>query len=83
MANLNLEIISLEGVVLECECHMVVVPAIEGDMGIMYGHESIISKLKEGQILVYDDKQNITNQFDIIGGYAEMHGEDRISVLID
>lgn len=83
MTNLNLEIISVEGVILNCECSMAVVPSVEGEIGVMYGHESIIAKLKEGQISVYDDKQNIVKQIDITGGYAEMHGAEKLSVLVD
>ena len=81
--NLNLEIISLKGVVLKCDCNMAVVPSIEGELGIMYGHESVIAKLKIGQITVFDDKQNILKQIEVSGGYAEMHGADKLSVLID
>ncbi len=83
MTNLNLEIISVQGVILKCECNMAVVPSVEGDIGVMYGHESIIAKLQEGQITVYDDKQNIVKQIDIVGGYAEMHGAEKLSVLVD
>lgn len=83
MANLNLEIISVQGIVLKCECSMAVVPSVEGDLGIMFGHESIIAKLREGQITVYDDKQNIVKQIDVKGGYAEMHGAETLSVLVD
>ena len=83
MANLNLEIISVQGVILKWQCDMVVVPSVEGEIGVMYGHESIIAKLKEGQISVYDDKQNIIKQIEITGGYAEMHGAEKLSVLVD
>ena len=83
MTNFNLEIISVQGVVLKCDCHMAVVPSTEGDLGIMYGHESLIAKLREGQITIYDDKQNIVKQIDVKGGYAEMHGADLLSVLVD
>ena len=62
---------------------MAVVPSVEGELGIMFGHESIIAKLREGQITVYDDKQNIVKQIDVKGGYAEMHGAENLSVLVD
>jgi F0F1-type ATP synthase epsilon subunit len=83
MTQLNLEIISVSGVILKCECSMAVVPSVEGDIGVMLGHESIIAKLREGQISVYDDKQNIIKQIDILGGYAEMHDAKKLSVLVD
>jgi F0F1-type ATP synthase epsilon subunit len=83
MANLNLEVISLQGVVLKCECSMAVIPSVDGELGVMYGHESIIAKLREGQITVYDDKQTIVKQIDVKGGYAEMHGAGTLLVLVD
>lgn len=83
MANLNLEIISIHGIVFTGQCHMAVVPSVEGDLGVMYGHESIIAKLREGQVTVFDEKQNIVKQIEITGGYAEMHGAEKLSVLVD
>ncbi len=81
--NLNLEIISVQGIVFKGQCHMAVVPSVEGDLGVMYGHESVIAKLREGQITLYDDKQIITKQIDVKGGLAEMHGAEKLSVLVD
>ncbi len=83
MANLNLEVISVNGVVFKGECNMAVVPSVEGDIGVMYGHESLITKLREGQITVYDDKQNVVKQIDVSGGFAEMHAAETLSILVD
>lgn len=83
MTNLNLEIISVYGIVFKGECNMAVVPSVEGDLGVMQGHESIITKLREGQITIFDDKQNVLHQIDVKGGYAEMHEASKLSVLID
>ncbi len=83
MTNLNLEIISITGVVFKGQCSMAVVPSVEGDIGVMYGHESVIAKLRQGQIVVYDDKQNIIKEIAVEGGYAEMHGAEKLSVLVD
>lgn len=83
MANLNLEIISIHGVVFEGECNMAVVPSVEGDIGVMYGHESLIAKLREGQIMIFDDKQNVVKEIAVKGGLAEMHGAETLSVLVD
>lgn len=83
MSNLNLEIISVTGVVFKGQCNMAVVPSVEGDIGVMFGHESLITKLREGQITIYDDKQNIVKQIDVKGGFAEMHAAETLSVLVD
>ena len=83
MSKLNLEIISPTGVVFKGQCAMAVVPSAAGEIGVMQGHESVIASLKEGQVKVYDDKQNIVKTFDIVSGYAEMHGDDKLLVLLD
>lgn len=83
MTNLNLEVISVTGVVFKGQCDMAVIPSVEGDIGVMFGHESLITKLREGQITVYDDKQNIVKQIDVSGGFAEMHAAETLSVLVD
>jgi F-type H+-transporting ATPase subunit epsilon len=73
--SLHLEIISPTGVLFKGACHMVVIPSIEGDIGVMHGHESIMVTLKAGQIAIYDDKQNITKTFDVENGFAEQSAE--------
>ncbi|MBP7710049.1 MAG: hypothetical protein KA100_03150 [Rickettsiales bacterium] len=75
MANLNLEIISPTGVLFKGACHMAVVPSVEGDMGVMHGHEAVIVNLKAGQVVVYDDKQNVIQSFDVVSGFAEQSAE--------
>jgi len=83
MSALNLEIISVQGIIFKGECNMAVVPSVNGDIGVMHGHEAVIAKLREGQITVYDDKQNILKQIEVEGGYAEMQGLDKLMVLVD
>ena len=83
MTALNLEIISPQGLVFKGQCAMAVVPTAAGEIGVMHGHEVVISSLEEGKISVYDDKQNITNSFDVHSGFAEMHGVDRLVILLD
>ncbi len=73
--SLHLEIISPTGVLFRGVCHMVVIPSVEGDIGVMHGHESIMVTLKAGQIAIYDDKQNVVKTFDIENGFAEQSAE--------
>ena len=49
----------------------------------MYGHEAIISNLREGEIQLYDDSQNIFKTVDIKGGFAEMQGEEKLLILVN
>jgi len=83
MSNLKLEIISPEGVIFNGNCHIAVIPSTLGDIGFMYGHEAVVALIREGQITVFDDKQNILKQIDVVGGYVEMNGAEKLSVLVD
>lgn len=83
MSNLKLEIISPAGVVFKGECSMAVIPSMNGEIGVMQGHEAFISALREGQIVVYDDKQNIVKSFEVVSGFAEMQSAEKLLVLFD
>ena len=83
MANLNLEIISPSGILFSGACNMATVPSVEGEMGIMFGHEAVIATLKEGQITVYDDKQNVIKTLEVKSGFAKMQSAEKLLVLVD
>jgi F-type H+-transporting ATPase subunit epsilon len=83
MADLNLEIIAPTGVIFKGSCHMAVVPSVDGEIGVMYGHETIVAMLKAGQISVYDNKQNVVKTFAVESGFAEMQGAEKLLVLVD
>jgi len=83
MSLLKLEIISPNGVLFKGECYLVTVPSIDGELGVMHGHEAVLAALREGQVVVYDDKQNVVKSFDVQGGFAEMQGTEKLLVLVD
>ena len=62
---------------------MATVPSVEGEMGIMFGHEAVIATLKEGQITVYDDKQNVIKTLEVKSGFAKMQSAEKLLVLVD
>jgi F0F1-type ATP synthase epsilon subunit len=83
MSDLKIEIISIEGPVFKGSCNIAVVPSNSGDLGIMFGHEAIISNLREGEIKLYDDSQNIFKTVAVKSGFAEMQGEEKLLILIN
>ena len=83
MTHLKLEIISPAGTLFKGDCAIVTVPSVEGEMGVMYGHEAVIVSLQEGQIKVLDDGQNVVKTFDVKSGFAEMRGAEKLLVLLD
>jgi F-type H+-transporting ATPase subunit epsilon len=83
MADLNLEIISPNGVVFKGNCHLATIPSVEGEMGIMSGHEAVVVSLKAGEIVTYDEKQNILKKFEVVSGFAEVRESNGLLVLVD
>lgn len=74
-----LEIVSPERLLLSRAVEMVVIPAQEGDMGVLEGHTPMIVTLRGGTISLYEGDQ-VVEQLFVAGGFAEVTGE-RCTVL--
>ncbi|OFW79940.1 MAG: hypothetical protein A2887_04650 [Alphaproteobacteria bacterium RIFCSPLOWO2_01_FULL_40_26] len=81
--NLQVEIISPEGVLFNDICHLAVVPSALGDIGFMSGHEIVVATLRAGQISIYDDGQNLVKSFDVASGFVKMQTLEKLVVLVD
>ncbi len=74
-----LEIVSPERLVLSRPVDMAVIPADEGDMGVLGGHAPMIVALRGGAIALYTGEE-ITDRLFVSGGFAEITPE-RCTVL--
>jgi F-type H+-transporting ATPase subunit epsilon len=77
---LNLEVITPEKLALREVVDEVVLPGLDGELGILPEHTPVISQLKTG-ILVYR-QGNERKQMHVSGGFVEVL-PDRVSVLSD
>ena len=75
----NLEIVSPEKLLLSRPVDMVVIPASEGDMGVLEGHSPMIVMLRGGTIDLYENERVIDRLF-VDGGFAEIT-QERCTVL--
>ena len=75
----NLEIVTPEKLLLSRPVEMVVIPASEGDMGVLEGHAPMIVMLRGGVIALYEGDQ-VTDRMYVAGGFAEVTPE-RCTVL--
>jgi F-type H+-transporting ATPase subunit epsilon len=75
----DLEIVSPERLLLSRPVDMVVVPASEGDIGVLPGHTPMIVMLRGGVIALYQSDQ-VTDRLFVSGGFAEITPE-RCTVL--
>ncbi|MGE0416796.1 MAG: ATP synthase F1 subunit epsilon [Acetobacteraceae bacterium] len=74
-----LEIVSPERLLLSRSVEMVVIPAQEGDMGVLEGHTPMMVTLRGGVIVLYENDQVIEQLF-VAGGFAEVT-QERCTVL--
>jgi len=74
------EIVTPERIVYTNEVEMVVVPAIDGEIGILPLHAPLVGALKAGEVRIkYGDT---TEWFAVSGGYIQVH-EDKVIILAD
>lgn len=78
---LSFELVSPERLLLSREVEMVVVPGAEGDIGVLPQHAPLISKVRPGVLVVFENGQP-TERIFVSGGVAEVTG-DRCTVLAD
>jgi F-type H+-transporting ATPase subunit epsilon len=70
----HLEIVSPEKLLLSRDVEMVVIPASEGDMGVLEGHAPMIVMLRGGVVSLYEGDRVIESLF-VAGGFAEVTPE--------
>jgi F-type H+-transporting ATPase subunit epsilon len=63
------------------EADMVVVPGIEGDMGVLTGHAPLVSLMRPGVVTTYQN-DNEDKKFFAAGGFIEVTGK-RCTVLAE
>jgi len=81
MANtLQLEIVTPESRAYNDQVEMVVLPAIEGEMGVYPMHIPLITQIKPGELVVTKNGQQIA--LAVGEGFVEVTG-DKVSVLVD
>ena len=78
---IDLEIVSPEKLLLSRPVDMVVIPAAEGEMGVLPQHAPMIVLLREGVIRLYEGAR-VTESLQVSGGFAEVT-PTRVTVLAD
>ena len=72
MADLHFELVTPDKLVMADEVHMVVVPGVEGESGIMAGHAPYMTTLRNGEIAVYRTQGAQPERIPVTGGFAEV-----------
>ena len=80
MATLHLEIVTPETRAYSDDVDFVVLPAVEGEMGVYPMHVPLITSIKPGELVV--TKGGKTTYLAVGEGFVEVTGE-KVSVLVD
>ena len=82
MADLHFELVTPDRLVRSDEVHMVVVPGVEGEFGVMAGHAPVMTVLKDGELKVYKSAGGQPESISVSGGFAEV-SECGLTVLAE
>lgn len=77
---LTLELVTPEKVAWSAPADFVVLPAVQGEMGVLPGHQSFLVQLTSGEVRVTEKEQ--VKRFAISGGFAEIK-DDVISLFAE
>ena len=82
MAELHFELVTPDKLVMSDDVHMVVVPGVEGESGIMAGHAPYMTTLRNGEIAVFRSQGAQPERIPVTGGFAEV-SERGLTVLAE
>lgn len=77
---LTLEIVTPEARVFADTIDTVVIPTVDGEVGILPGHIPLLTQIEHGELRV--TKNGATQWLAVSGGFAEVEG-DRVHVLAE
>lgn len=83
MSDLNIEIISKTQIIFSDKANLAIVPATDGEIGFMSGHELVVSTIKDGEIKVFDKDNKLIISTEVKSGFAEMVNENKLIILVD
>ena len=80
MATLHLEIVTPEQRVYQADVDQVVVPGVEGELGILPQHIPLMTQIRPGELRIYQNGKE--SRFAVGEGFLEVR-PDRVSILTD
>ena len=82
MPDLHFELVTPERLVRSDDVHMVVVPGVEGEFGVMAGHAPFMAALRDGDLMIYRSAGAAPETIAVSGGFAEV-GANGLTVLAE
>ena len=79
------ELITPDGLKYEQEIYQLVIPTVSGIIGVLHGHEQLLTVVKPGVLSIYphaDLFSNTVEHMAVLGGFADISGK-RVRILAD
>tara|TARA_B100001123_G_C14948841_1_gene882822 strand:- start:352 stop:753 length:402 start_codon:yes stop_codon:yes gene_type:complete len=70
---ISFELVAPEQLVFKNEVGMIIVPGKEGDIGVLPGHSQLLSSLRSGRVMVYDENKQLQKSFFVSAGFVEVN----------
>ena len=67
MAKISFDLVSPENLIFNDEVGMIIVPGKEGDIGVVPGHSKLLSSLRYGRVMVYNEDKQLLKSFFVTG----------------
>ena len=77
---IRVDVVTAERLVFSEDADIVMVPGVDGEMGILPHHEPIMTMIKPGEVLIR--KGGVEHSLAVSGGFLEVT-PDRITILAD
>lgn len=78
---MRLKLISTSATIFDDEIDMVVLPAEDGEIGIMQNHMDMISSLKSGELRIY--REDKIEKHQIKGGIVSIYEGGFVDVMLE
>ncbi len=80
MKLLDVEIVTAEKTIFSGQASLILVPGIEGELGILTSHAPIITELYPGEVLIRNEQEELS--LVLSGGFVEVFN-DKVTILAD
>ena len=80
MKLLDVEIVTAEKTIFSGQASLIIVPGIEGELGILSSHAPIITELDPGEVLIRNKQEELS--LVLSGGFLEVFN-DKVTILAD
>ncbi|RKF21950.1 ATP synthase F1 subunit epsilon [Altericroceibacterium spongiae] len=79
---LHFELVTPAKLVRSEEVHMVVVPGMEGEFGVLEGHAPFMSTIADGTVQIFKSAGGQPEEIQVRGGFAEV-GDKGLTLLAE